>query len=300
MNLLKRNQIEKILAVFFLLIWGLSILLATVDLEPYLAPDQSDISEKVSLPPVLKTDEPPIKTNTSKQTETNSTMISATEQTFFQPEDDKLGDLLENIITAANVEEIATEQEQTSIPPTTKVDEAAKVVEPGQTLSSPIEMEVTILPIGEYPFSILLETFLEEEIAQQAILFYQQRDISAQWVKVDLGEKGIRYRLFTGAFSTEPEAQQYLNQNQLFNKPIKPTVYSARVGVYQDKAQLVSDFIKTRKTGIIPYILGTPKGVYHLYVGAFYTYIGATAQCRDLTGAGLSCEPVKRSTIPPQ
>ncbi|NOR25814.1 MAG: hypothetical protein GQ542_15785 [Desulforhopalus sp.] len=200
----------------------------------------------------------------------------------------------------AAMDEITTEPEHALTPPMAKVDEIAEGVEQGHTSSALLELEVTILPEDEYPFSILLETFVEQKIAQQAILFYQKRDISAHWVKVDLGEKGIRYRLFTGIFATIPEAQHYLDQNQLFDKLIKPTYYSARVGVYQDQAQLANAFVKARDTGFIPYILGTKKAVYHLYVGAFYTYTGATSQCRALTDAGLSCEPVRRSTIPPQ
>jgi hypothetical protein len=251
---------KKIIAVFFLLICGLVVLLATVDLEPYLAP----------------------------------------EQTFTQPEDAKLGDLFQNVNHAETVDEITTGQEHTATPPGAIVDKVAEGVELGQTSSSLIEMEITVLPVGEYPFSILLETFLKQETAQQAILTYQKRGISAYWVKVNLGNEVIRYRLFTGVFSTASEAQLYLEQHQLAGKLIKPTYYSARVGVYQNKLQLINDFIKTRDAGVIPYILSTKKGDYYLYVGAFYTFIGATSQCRYLTEAGLRCEPVKRSTIPPQ
>ncbi|MCP4338358.1 MAG: hypothetical protein GY799_05585 [Desulfobulbaceae bacterium] len=298
---------KKIISVFFLLSCGLIILLATVDLEPYLASDQPDIPEKVSLPPVEKADEPPSKISPSSmpQTETPSTVISAEEPVSPEPESapvpvpGKLEDLFENLKSAATVAESTTEME--AVPPsTTKVAETAEGAEQVQPPSSLIELEVTILPVGEYPFSILLDTFLEQEKAQQAIDLYQSRNISAHWVKVNLGEKGIRYRLFTGIFATVPEAQQYLDQNQLFDKLIKPTYYSALVGVYQDKVQLASAFVKAQDTGFIPYILGTQKSIYHLYVGAFYTYIGASTQCRALAKAGLHCEPVRRSTIPPQ
>jgi hypothetical protein len=297
----RQNQMKKIIAVFFLLIGGLIILLATVDLEPYLAPDQPVIPTNSALTPVSKTGEPPSHTTPPPlpQTETPSTVISAEEATSPEPkpEADKLEDLFENLKSTATVAENTTNQEDT---PATKADESTESAAEEQIAPSPIELEATILPVNEYPFSILLDTFLEQERAQQAIDLYQERDISAHWVKVDLGEKGIRYRLFTGIFATIPEAQQYLDQNQLFGKLIKPTYYSARIGVYQDKIQLANAFVKAQGTGFIPYILGTQKGVYHLYVGAFYTYIGASSQCRALTDTGLNCQPVRRSTIPPQ
>jgi hypothetical protein len=298
---------KKIIAAFFLLICALVVLLATVDLEPYLAPDRSDITEdakdaqnakNVLLPPKSGTEEPSSETDETKQADTHSTEIAASgpghtsaqpQSKDAQPED-------------TSVDKNIPGQEHTITLSQVKVEEAAEEDEDKlEIIPSPlIDIEVTILPVGEYPFSILLETFAEQDIAELAIPYYQKRGISAHWVKVNLEEKGVLYRLFTGAFSTVSEAQQYLDHKQLVDKPIKPTIYSARIGTYQDKTQLTNAFIRTSATGAIPYILGTKKGVYHLYVGAFYTFIGATAQCQELTDAGLSCEPVKRSTIPPQ
>lgn len=293
---------KKIIAIIFLLISGLSVFLATVDLEPYLTHNLPDTPKNIALDSVPEADDPPAKTNVIDQVETHSTDVSAEKQTLTQLEPEALQEyqeknLLENSESAATVELITTGQEHTATPSAANRVDEQKLTEMPASL---IELEVIVLPVGEYPFSILLETFLDQSTAQLAIPFYQKRGISAYWVKVNLGEDGIRYRLFTGVFRTVPEAQQYLDQNQLIDKLIKGTYYSARVGVYMDKAQLASDFVKTGKTGVIPYILGTKKGDYHLYVGAFYTFIGATAQCRDLTEAGLSCEPVRRSTFPPK
>jgi hypothetical protein len=264
---------KKIVAALLLLFCGLIVLLATIDLEPYLAPP----------------DQP-------AQTAVKHTIKEEIITQTIKTEPDKLT----NTQPAAPAETIYPEQKQVVTPLAAVEDEAAESEEIDPISSSLIELEVTTLPVGEYPFSILLETFAEQATAEEAVSFYQVRGIPAHWVKVDLGEEGIRYRVFTGIFSTMPEAQQYLNENQLFDKPIKLTYYGARIGVYTDKIQLAEAFVKTRETGVTPYILGTKKGEYHLYVGAFYTYIGAVDQCRDLTAAGLSCEPVKRSTIPPQ
>jgi hypothetical protein len=299
---------KKIIAVFVLLICVLVVLLATVDLEPYLAPDRTDSTtdakdaenaqnaKKVSLPPKAGTDEPSSKTDETGQADRHSTEIPASGHTSAQTqsEDAESED--------TSVDKNIPGQEHTITLSQVKVEEAAQEDEGKlEIIPSPlIDIEVMILPVGEYPFSILLETFAEQEIAEIAIPYYQKRGISSHWVKVKLEEKGTRYRLFTGAFSTVAEAQQYLDHKQLVDKPIKPTIYSARIGTYQDKTQLTNAFIRTSATGAIPYILGTKKGVYYLYVGAFYTFIGATAQCQELTDAGLSCEPVKRSTMPPQ
>ncbi len=284
---------KKILAVFFLLICSLVTLLAIVDLEPYLAPDQPDLPKTVSLPLEPGSKTPPIKTDSTGQAETKLPVI-------LTPENTKQADPFDYNAAQGHMGEIITgKKSSTASSSPARVDDNLVVIGAKPLPSSPIKLEVTILPVGEYPFSILLETFTEEATAQKAIPYYQERGISSHWVKVDLGEDGIRYRLFTGEFATTPEAQQYLDQKKLVDKPIKLTYYAARIGIYQDKEHLANAFVKTSETGVLPYILGTKNGDYFLYAGAFYTFLGATAQCQQLTEAGLSCEPVKRSTILP-
>jgi hypothetical protein len=279
---------KNIVTIIFILSCGLVVLLATVDLEPYL------ISHKEI------NDEQAVVIEESIETAADSA-ISSSEQSVIQsvPAEALPEKTFENNKTPLN-DDNAEQEHSVDLPPAVEKESEQGSAEDQVEISSPLlEMEVTILPVDEYPYSILLETFTDREIAQMAIPFYQKRDISAHWVKVDLNEKGIYYRLFTGVFATLPEAQQFLDKKQLIDKPIKPTIYSARIGVYQDKAQLASAYTQISDTGVIPYILGTEKGDYHLYVGSFYTFIGAADQCRDLNDAGLSCEPVKRSTISP-
>lgn len=281
---------KNVVTIIFILSCGLVVLLATVDLEPYLVVSHKEISGK-----------PTVIIGERIETAADST-ISSSEQSVTQPVPAEAfpEKTFENDKTSLSHNN-AQQEHFTDFSPA-EGEEAAQSNAEDQVeiYSSPLlEMEVTILPVGEYPYSILLETFTDREIAQMAIPFYQKRGISAHWVKVDLDEKGIYYRLFTGVFATISEAQQYLDKKQLIDKPIKPTIYSARIGVYKDKAQLANAYTKISDTGVIPYILGTEGGTYHLYVGSFYTFIGAADQCRDINDAGSTCEPVKRSTIPP-
>jgi hypothetical protein len=284
---------KKIIAVCFLLSCGLLVFLATIDLKPYLAPEQPDIAQNAAEPSLSETDEPPDKTDATRQPGPDLTVIPASTEPALQSQAEEVqpDETFADSTAATAMEEINPELEQTA---------ASSAAQIPSSPSSLIELQVERLPEGEYPFSILLETFTEQATAEMAIPYYEKRGLSAHWVKVNLGEEGIQYRLFTGVFATMPEAQQYLDHNKLVDRPIKATYYAARIGVYQDKAQLASTFFKTKNAGVLPYILGTENGDYHLYVGAFYTFIGAAEQCRNLHDAGLSCEPVKRSTIPPR
>lgn len=287
---------KKIIAVCFLLSCGLLVFLATIDLKPYLAPEQPDIAENAAEPSLSETDKLPDKTDATVQPGPDSTVIPASAESALQSqaEEAQPDEAFADSTAAAAMEEIRPELEQTA------ASSAAQILSSPSSPSSLLELQVERLPEGEYPFSILLETFTEQATAEMAIPYYEKRGLSAHWVKVNLGEEGIQYRLFTGVFATVPEAQQYLDHNKLVDRPIKATYYAARIGVYQDKAQLASTFVKTKNAGVVPYVLGTQNGDYHLYVGAFYTFIGAAEQCRHLRDAGLSCEPVKRSTIPPR
>lgn len=281
---------KKIIAVCFFLTCGLLVFLATIDLEPYLAPEQPDIAQRDTAQPSLRgTDDLPDKTDAAGQLAADSTVIPAQTESGSQSQaKGQSEETFKDSTDAAAIDKTTTGRGQATASSATQMP------------SSLIELQVERLPVGEYPFSILLETFTEQATAEMAIPYYEKRGLSVYWVKVHLGEQGIQYRLFTGVFATVPEAQQYLDQNKLVDRPIKATYYAARIGVYQDKAQLASTFVKTKNAGVLPYILGTKNGDYHLYVGAFYTSIGAAEQCRHLRDAGLSCEPVKRSTFPPR
>lgn len=282
---------KKIIIVCFLLICGLLVFLATIDLEPYVAREQPEITQNgAAQPSLLGTDKLPDKNDAAGQPGADSTVIPGQTERIgqSQAEGAQQEETLEGSTAALSIDETTVGREQ------------APASSSAQMPSSLLELQVERLPEGEYPFSILLETFTEQATAEMAIPYYDKRGLAAHWVKVNLGEEGIQYRLFTGVFATVPEAQQYLEKNKLVDRPVKATFYAARIGVFQDKAQLASTYVKTKNAGTLPYILGTQNGDYHLYVGAFYTFIGAAEQCRNLRDAGLSCEPVKRSTFPPR
>lgn len=276
----------KIFSATCIVLSGLLVFLATIDLAPYLTPHSPEGQEFSASP----REEVPAAT----------------------PEETVSPDPFPSLSTDA-AEKLAesdlseTKGGQPPAPSGTETEEPAKPVqestEPGndpEEIPAPlIELEVTVLPPADYPYSILLESVLDQKIARQAAAVYQERGIPAHWVKVDLGAKGIQYRLFAGIFQTMEEGREYLDHHRLVDRLIKPTVYSARVGIFTDKGQLAADYITTRDAGVFPYVLATDSGDYFLYVGSFYTLIGATDQCRQLRSSGLNCEPVKRTTLLP-
>lgn len=272
---------KKLIAVFFLLLGAVIVLLATIDLKPFLAPEQAAITAVNKPPQVIKPAVPPI---------TSEVAEKLPDSDRSDPEDPGNDPLPEPPLN-----EVYPEQEQVVMAHKTQAA-AAGATQPAGIEAEPIELEVTTVPPADYPFSVLVGTFQKKETAQKAVSLYLQRGIATFWVKVDLEQRGVRYRQFSGFFSSMAEARQYLEQGELVDKLVKPTYYAALLGIFTEKNKLADAFVKAEQAGVMPYILGTQNGAYFLYVGAFYTHIGAVDQCRELNAAGLNCEPVKRST----
>jgi hypothetical protein len=167
-----------------------------------------------------------------------------------------------------------------------------------QTVKSIEDLQVTMKPAGAYPFSILLETLDKQGNAEQAVKLYDKKGLASFWVKVDLGEQGTKYRLFTGYFPSEKAAKTFLVQQRLSGKLIKTTPYAARIGIFGDKNELAAAHAKTVAAGVFPSILGREDGPFTIFVGAFYTAAGADQQCREVMDKGLACQTVPRATPP--
>lgn len=174
----------------------------------------------------------------------------------------------------------------------------AKKAAPRQRDKGQGDQAITVVPEGTYPFAVLLETYDKQASAEHAAALCRRQNLACYWVKVDLGTPGVKYRLFTGFFPTRAAAQTALARHRLAGRPVKQTMYAARVGIFQDNHELAAAYAKTVAAGASPYILGTARGRYFLYAGAFYTAGGAETQCRDLAAQGLPCQPAVRSTLP--
>jgi hypothetical protein len=90
-----------------------------------------------------------------------------------------------------------------------KPEEKAPALQRGsvqETAPSPTQIEPT-----KYPFSIFLGSFQSLDRTKKAVSIYERdHGISAYWVRVDLGDKGIWHRVFTGHFSNAKEADAFI------------------------------------------------------------------------------------------
>jgi succinoglycan biosynthesis transport protein ExoP len=145
-----------------------------------------------------------------------------------------------------------------------------------------------------YPYSVRLSVCHTVGAAKDVVDSYKKRDIEAYWVKVNL-EKGVRFRVFTGHFSSQGEASRFSKEKHLRGCLVQKTPYSAQVGTYADGEEELHKKIQSlRQLDCSPYTIMDRDGKCRLYVGAFITPEGGEEQQQELASLGIKSRMVKR------
>lgn len=148
--------------------------------------------------------------------------------------------------------------------------------------------------VPSYPFSLLLGSFGDLQQARQVAATYAKKGLVSYWVKVDLGEEGIRYRVFGGYFETADAAKQAALAHRLSPLAVKATRYSVQIGKsYHDQGDETAYEVLQGK-GFAPYRVAAPDNAHVTYIGAFYTEKGARDQMAALNSLGLESRVVER------
>lgn len=146
----------------------------------------------------------------------------------------------------------------------------------------------------QYPFSVKLTYFKTKEEAEKSLSEFRKMGLSPYWVKVDLGEEGIWYRVFAGHFETEQQAQKFIGEFNLGGTPIKQTRYSTLIGLYPGEAKAMEMIDMLGEKGFSAYTTPRRDGALAVHVGAFYTREGAQAQSDELHAAGIQHQIIER------
>jgi cell division septation protein DedD len=102
-----------------------------------------------------------------------------------------------------------------NVPPT----HALKVA--GETTKSNNETTPSPEKIDSYPYSLQLGSYATLKRADRAVSNFSAMGLSPYKVKVDLGKKGIWFRVFTGHFKTRNEAKKFKEEHGLTKSVIK-------------------------------------------------------------------------------
>jgi hypothetical protein len=123
---------------------------------------------------------------------------------------------------------------------------------------------------------------------------YEKKGLSPYWVEVDLGDKGVWFRIFTGYFSNRAEAEAYIDEKKIADARSKRTAYANLIGVYNSQHELNRKKVTLSKLGYSPYIISGINGESLLYAGAFYQKARAEKQHTQLASKGIRSRVVSR------
>jgi hypothetical protein len=147
---------------------------------------------------------------------------------------------------------------------------------------------------GVYPYSVNLGSFHTPERMQRAVTTYGSLGLSLYWIRVDLGEKGIWFRLFTGFFRTRAEADAFIRENRIPDAFSRHTKYAVLIGTYKSEKELKTKRVELRAKGCSSYEVKDMDGAYWLFTGAFYQMARAQKHKADLASKGIKGAVVER------
>ncbi len=146
----------------------------------------------------------------------------------------------------------------------------------------------------QYPYSVYLGSFKTPDAVKKALSDYQEKGLSVYLARVDLGDKGVWYRFFTGYFLTKAEAEKYIRERNLQGAEPATTRYANLIGVYGSDKEAEDQKRLLVPAGFYPYVIKGADGKSLVYSGAFDRKEYAEKERNDLASKGIRSEVVER------
>jgi hypothetical protein len=166
-----------------------------------------------------------------------------------------------------------------------------------QTLEKAAPPRENVFPGEEdlsYPYSVYHGSYKGRERAERAISEYRKKGLSAYWVKIDLGDKGVWYRVFSGYFQKRAEANEFIEQEQIADSESRHTKYANLIGLFASEEELEEEKARLSELGYCPYVIPRGNGESLLCVGAFYQKARVQSQHEELASKGVHSQIVER------
>ncbi|MEJ2724852.1 MAG: SPOR domain-containing protein [Deltaproteobacteria bacterium] len=145
-----------------------------------------------------------------------------------------------------------------------------------------------------YPYSVYLGSYKSRERAEKAISKYRIKGLSPHWVKIDLGDKGTWYRVFSGYFQEREQANEFIKEKQMTDSESRHTKYANLIGLFAFQKEIEEQKLRLSKLGYSTYVIPDRNGESLLYVGAFYLKARAQRQHEELASKGVHSQVVER------
>ena len=147
---------------------------------------------------------------------------------------------------------------------------------------------------SSYPYSIFLGSFRREDTLQRALENYRDNGLSPYPVRVDLGAKGVWFRVFAGHFETRQEAQAFIREHPVSEGEARNTRFAVLIGTYASRQAAEAEMKALRSKGCHPYMVEAGSSRFRIYTGAFYRDEDAETELSWLAAKGVQGRIVER------
>ena len=178
---------------------------------------------------------------------------------------------------------------------TTKERKTAKAIETTKAMDSAKATE-TMDPVQgpSYPYSIYLGSFRKEDVLQKALENYRAKGLSPYPVRVDLGTKGVWFRVFAGHFETRGKAEAFIDRHEVQDGEARNTKFAVLIGIHASRPEAEAKVRDLGGRGCHPYIIEESPSRLRIYTGAFYRDEDAKTELAWLASKGVQGRIVAR------
>jgi hypothetical protein len=130
--------------------------------------------------------------------------------------------------------------------------------------------------------------------AQTVIKQNRRKGLMPYAVRVDLGRKGVWWRVFEGNYASAAEAGDVRRRHRLSGAMVKKTPFAISIGEFSSETEAAAEVQRLLKMKHSPYFLPGPQNKVRLLVGAFASRKGARQLQDELDARGISNQVVIR------
>lgn len=191
-------------------------------------------------------------------------------------------------------------QPEVAAPAPGKPPSPAKVPEPAKPEKAPAKAAPEVGRAEFYPFTIHISSWQSKK---DALAYYRLKAKKLDTIfitKIDLGATGLWYRIDYGAFASQKEATDRMNDLQARGTIDKEAFvgssvpYAIEVGVYPSRAEAEKTSQKLLDEGMVTYIVKVSDSAHRVLAGAFPSQKSAGPALEDLSTLGWPSKIAKR------
>ena len=178
--------------------------------------------------------------------------------------------------------------------PKRKIDLADAKTDDSSVIT-PIETESgAFKTVSLNPYSIMLSSCRLWESVDKLLAEYRIKGLSPYFVKVDLGERGIWWRILLGYYQTREEAFRIREEIDVSGSLVVNTPYANLINNFSSEADATTTMVRLEELQYSPYVIKRDTNTYQLLVGAFITKDRAVKQKIELLTKGIPNKVIER------